>query len=351
MRKRIVFSSLSIILVIIIAVIAFLFWRALEPKPAPVQPPISVATMVAKKQVWPNETKVIGHIAALHGIMLKSDYAGYITKVYIHSGQKVKSGDPLYQINPRGLAKELEAAAAQVARTKFDYEEAQKLYQENVVSQNKLITLKNNYKTAVANYSKVSKLLSLTLVNAPFNGTVGLRILHLGDYVDAGGDLVSMQMHNKYYIEFQLPSHFVNILKVGQVVTFTSSALPGQAFKAKIYAVNNKINQATDLLAARAMIDDPTEQVMTGLIGKVVVKYNLDQQEIVLPQDTLVFTLTGPTVFVVENHRAKQVPVTSGDLRKGNVAITKGVRVGDVVVVSGGFKLKTGVVVRQENHG
>ncbi|MDF1761498.1 MAG: efflux RND transporter periplasmic adaptor subunit [Coxiellaceae bacterium] len=349
MRKRIIISIVVFIVIVIIAVVAYLFWQAMKPKPAAPRAPISVATVVAKKRIWPSETKVIGHIAALHGIMLKSDYAGYLTKVFVKSGQKVKAGQPLYQVNPRGLAKQLDAAAAQVARLKFDYEEAQKLYKENVVSENRLVAARNDYKTAVANYNKIDKVLALTLVTAPFDGTVGLRILHLGDYVPEGGNLVSMQMHNKYYVEFQLPSSFVNVLKVGQTVTFTSQALPGKTFSAKIYAVNNRIDPSTDLLAARAMINDPTEQVMTGLVVKVLVKYHLDQKEIVVPQDTLVFTLVGPTVFVVKDNRVKQVPVTSGDLRKGMVAITSGVKEGDVVVTSGGFKLRTGSVVRQEN--
>ncbi|MDF1795575.1 MAG: efflux RND transporter periplasmic adaptor subunit [Coxiellaceae bacterium] len=349
MRKRIIIAIVVFIVIVIIAVVAFLFWRAMEPKPASPRAPISVTTTVAKKSAWPSEIKVIGHISALHGIMLKSDYAGYLTKVYVKSGQRVKAGQPLYQVNPRGLAKQLDAAAAQMARLKFDYEEAQKLYADNVVSENRLVAARNDYKAAVADYNKVDKVLALTLVTAPFDGTVGLRILHLGDYVPEGGNLVSMQMHNKYYVEFQLPSNFVNILKVGQVVTFTSKALPSKTFNAKIYAVNNRIDPSTDLLGARAMINDPTEQVMTGLVVKVLVKYNLAQKAIVIPQDSLVFTLTGPTVFIVNHNRVKQMPVTSGDLRNGMVAILKGVKVGDVIVTSGGFKLKQGSVVREES--
>jgi len=146
----------------------------------------------------------------------------------------------------------------------------------------------------------------------------------------------------------------------GQTVTIKTDAYPNQDFSGEITAINPKVDVNTRNLQIRATLKNPGHLLLPGMYAKVSVSTGTQQSLVTLPRTAISFTPYGATVYVVnENGKddkgnskliAKQSFVSTGASRGDQIAITKGVNVGDQIVTSGQIKLHNGSPVTINNR-
>lgn len=357
-----------LLLVAALALGKFLQIRALiaaVPKPAPQ----TVSTTQVQKLQWQTQFTAVGTLNPVRGADLSTEVAGLVRTVHFKSGQDVKAGALLVELNADSdiaLLHSAEAAAAQAA-TVLKRDQAQLAVQ--AVSQAQIDADTNDLKAKRAQVEQQAAVVAKKSIRAPFSGRLGITALNPGQYVNAGDKLVTLQTLDPIYADFSLPQQQLAGLAVGQVVNLTVDTFPGQSFTGKINAISPKVDSTTRNVQVEATVSNPKLLLLPGMFANVKIDIGGVQEQLTLPSTAVTYNPYGSTVYVVKEAEppkagspapaanpsgkpqlvAQQVFIETGPTRGDQISIVKGLTAGQVVVSSGQNKLKNGSPVTVDN--
>ena len=179
--------------------------------------------------------KANGKTKAKTSVDLKPEVSGYVEKIYVQEGQRVKKGQLLAKIEDTKYKKDLQAQQHLVERAKGNYEynktvflRKKYLYEKNLISENEFLTAKRNYFTSKneleAEKKKLEKLqiqLEKTKVKSPFDGLLDKKYINTGDYVNQNQKMFYIFQPDSIVVEFFLPQRFFFKVKKGQKIKFS----------------------------------------------------------------------------------------------------------------------------------
>ncbi|MGH8850677.1 MAG: efflux RND transporter periplasmic adaptor subunit [Casimicrobiaceae bacterium] len=318
--------------------------------------PIPSTTVTATKvdyQQWQPQTTAVGTLRAIRGVDVTTEVAGLVRSIHFKSGDEVKTGQLLAQLNADSDLASLHSleAAADLANTV--YERDKELLAAEVLSKAQVDTDAGDLKSKRAQVAQQLALVQKKTIRAPFAGKLGISTVNPGQYMNPADKLVTLQTIDPIYVDFNVPQQQLQQLSVGQKLTLTTDAAPGQTFVGKINAISPKIDLATRNVMIEATIPNAKRELLPGMFASVKVNSGTENRYLTLPQTALTFNPYGDTVFVVKPTDKKdekgnvalnvqQVFVTTGPTRGDQVAILKGLEAGAEVVTSGQVKLKNG---------
>ena len=323
------------------------------------EPLQTVSTTTAGFMDWLPKLEAVGSLQAVHGTDLSAEVAGIVAEIYFHQGDNVKTGTPLLQLRAGDDIAKLESlnATAQLARITYQRNLAQ--FHANVISKQVLDTDKANLDVAIANVAQQQALIDKKLIRAPFPGRLGVRLVDVGQYIEAGTAISTLQALDTLFADFFLPQQALATLKIGQKVTIKTDTYPAQHFTGDIAVINPKVDINTRNVLVRATLNNPEHKLLPGMYATVNVATGLAQRYITLPRTAITFNAYGSTVYRVESSgknekgnprlTAKQSFVTTGDTRGDQVAILKGINAGEMIVTSGQIKLHNGSPIAIDN--
>jgi membrane fusion protein (multidrug efflux system) len=320
--------------------------------------PESVSTMTAAETSWQPTLQGVGTVTAINGANLSSEVSGIVDTINFQSGDNVHAGQVLLTLRPNNDPAVLAQLQATAALDQSNYERDQKQFTADAVSQAQVDSDRATYLAAQAQVQAQQASMAEKVVKAPFAGTIGIRQVDIGQYLAAGTEIVTLQQLNPLFVDFYLPQQALSKIKVGQKVTVSVDAFPGQNFAGSISAINSAIDTATRTVQVRATISNDALILRPGMFATVSIAVGQPQNFITLPQTAITYNPYGDTVFELHNGTghdgkpaliANQTFVELGDTRGDQVAITKGVAAGDTVVTAGQLKLRNGSVVTVDN--
>jgi membrane fusion protein (multidrug efflux system) len=313
-------------------------------------PPSVISTDVARADNWQPTLTAPGSVVAINGVQVNPEIPGTVVKIYFESGQLVKAGQPLVQLDDSADVQDLKNFQAQLKLANITYQRQSKLYITRSAPAAELDSARASMDETRALMQKTQVLIDKKLIKAPFDGKLGIRQVNLGQYVAAGTALVSLQSMDPLYVQFSLPEQDLKSLSVGQPITLTVEAHGTQQFNGKINAINAQVDTETRNILVQGVVPNPQHLLYPGMYANVVVLLPQKTQVITVPQTAVTYNLFGDSVFIVRQDgtdkqgkpilRAFLTYVTTGDRRDNQVAILTGVKAGDVVVTSGQLKLQ-----------
>jgi membrane fusion protein (multidrug efflux system) len=355
---------LAVVVIVVLALggyKAFSIYKQIQQFSAP-KPPINVTVAVVEERSWENRLPAIGSLKAFQGVDLSLEIAGTVKAVQFESGQKVKLGQPLVQLDSdveKGL---LGTAEADLGLAQVDYARGSKLVGDAAISRGEFDKLAATQKKAAATVAQLNAALAKKRILAPFSGTIGIRQVDVGDYLASGTVIATLQDLSSLYADFFMPEQLLPKLAIGQKVQVSVAAYPGSTFEATISAINPKVEDATRNVLIRATLPNPDGKLLPGMFTSLSVILGQDSRELVVPESTITYTLYGNSVYVVvpkkgadgkQENNSKGEPqlaverrfVQTGERRGGFVIISKGLQVGEQVVTGGQLKLDNGANV------
>lgn len=326
-------------------------------------PPQTVAATTATTDEWRQHIQAVGDIQAINGASLSAEVPGTVTAVHFKSGDDVQEGALLIELTSAVDAAHLDAlkATAQLAKLTYDRDLSLQRRQSLAVSQVTVDTDEANLKNANALVAQQQATLNYKFIRAPFAGRLGIVQVSVGQYLAPGTPIVSLQQLDPIHVDFYLPQQSLANIKPGLTVTARTDAFPNHTFTGKITALDSLVDTATRNLKVRATFPNPDRLLLPGMFATVDIDLGEPQRYVTLPKTAIFYNSFGDIVFVVEKQQAqgapegetklvaKQVFVTTGQSRGGQVAIVKGVKEGDMVVTTGQVKLRNGVPVEIDN--
>jgi len=322
-------------------------------------PPQTVSTTVAQTSTWQPTVEALGSFSASQQAALSAEVSGQVTVIHFDSGQKVRAGQTLVELNPAPLKAQLaqfEAAAA-LAATTLKRDEAQLAVQ--AISQSVVDTDKATLKSAQAQVAAQKALIAQKTISAPFPGQLGIRQVNLGQYLAPGTAVVTLQKLDPMEVDFTVPQSQIDLVRVGMKAQIETSAVPGQTFHGIVTAIEPQIDTATRNLKVRARVPNPRDTLLPGAFATVRIGQGEPAQYVTLPNAAITYNPYGATVFIVTDHgkgangksglTVEQRFITTGPTRGDQVAILKGLKAGETVVTAGQLKLRNGSPVTVNN--
>lgn len=321
-------------------------------------PPDAVTTIVAKREIWPSTLDVIGTAQATQGVTVSADLPGTVAKINFESGQPVRVGDVLVELDTRQERAQLAAAEAQRDLARINFNRSKELVKQGVLAQTEYDNTAEAQKSAEAQVGEIQATIDRKIIRAPFTGVLGLRQINLGQYLAAGQAVVPLQSLNPIYVNFGVPQQIAPQVRSGRVLKVTSDDLPGAAFPGRVTAVDSVINEATRNIQVQATLPNPAGKIRPGMFVQVQVVLGASRDVITLPASAINYAPYGDSVFVVTDltdpkgkiyRGVRQQFVKVEGSRGDQVAVVSGVDAGQEVVTSGVFKLRNGAAVTINN--
>lgn len=364
MLRRRMLIMLGVVVLIVLALAgykAFSIYRQIQVFSAP-KPPVSVAVAVAREIPWQDRLPTVGTLRALQGVDLSLEIAGTVTDVQFESGQKVKAGQPIVQLDNAVEVALLGTAQADLGLAQLDYGRGSQLVGSQAISKGEFDRLSAQLQKNKALVNQLKASLAKKHIVAPFNGTIGIRQVDIGDYLASGAVIATLQDLSSLYVDFYLPEQAIPKLAIGQPIQVSVPAYPGQVFPGALKAINPKVENSTRNVLIRATLANPDGKLLPGMFASLQVLLPDPQPHIVIPETAITYTLYGNSVYaVVDKKDANGQPekdahgqpvliaerrfVETGEHRDGLVKVIKGLKDGDQVVSAGQLKLDSGATL------
>jgi len=349
----------AVLVIILIAGVKITQIRGAIAQFSKMRPPAqAVTTTVVKSETWPSLIKAIGSLEAVNGVVLSADLPGVVGQINFESGASAKAGDVLVQISVEQEQALINSAEAKRDLAAITLSRQKELWVKQSASKADYDTAEANYRDMVATVANAQASLNRKTIKAPFDGVLGIRKVQLGQYVNSGDQIVSLQSLDPIRVNFSLPQQALATIHPGSTVQISSDATGEEVFIGVVNAVNSKVDEATRTIQAQATLANTGLRLRPGMFVNVEVKLPDDQAVLPLPATAINYAPYGNSIFVVEDMKDKegktfkgvrQQFVTTGTTRGDLVAVTKGLKAGEEVVTSGVFKLTNGGPVTVNN--
>lgn len=322
--------------------------------------PRATGVEVAKVEVMrlQDDAQAVGTLRSRQSVMLRPEVAGRIRSLGFADGARVRRGQMLVQLDDTLQQAEVSQAQAQLSIARANTKRNQELVAQGFVAQRVLEESAANQQVAEAQLSLVQARLGRMRIVAPFDGTVGLRNVNLGDYVKDGADLVNLEDLSTMLVDFRLPERYQTRLKPGQSVELQLDALPGRRFKARIQALDPLVDANGRSVAVRAELPNADgAQLRPGMFARVTTVFGVNDTALVVPEAAIV--PQGGRQYVIRVVEPSAVPGTAtaalgpdvktvslrqevklGVRRGGKVEVSEGLNEGHTVVVAGHQRLQ-----------
>jgi membrane fusion protein, multidrug efflux system len=318
--------------------------------------PVSVEVAQVKAMPLQDDAQAVGTLRSRQSVSLRPEVAGRIAHIGFADGQRVRKGQLLVQLDDVLQKAELSQAQAQLSIAKANLKRNEELVAQAFVAQRVLDESRAALQVAEAQVALAQARLARMRVLAPFDGTVGLRNINLGEYVKDGADLANLEDTSQLTVDFRLPERYQTRVATGQAVKVALDALPGKTFNARVQAVDPLLDANGRSIAVRAVLPPaPGGELRPGMFARVTTVFATQEAALVVPEEAIV--PQGGKQFVMKLRKegegdgaklvSNRVEVQLGVRRGAQVQIAQGLAEGDTVVVAGQQRLqKDGTPVR-----
>jgi membrane fusion protein (multidrug efflux system) len=323
-----------------LSIASLLSTSVLAADPAPQGLPAEVIRVQAQPIV--HTLQAIGSLQANESIMLRPELTGRIGTVLFREGQQVKEGQTLFTLEASTYEAERQQAQAKQNLSQVEFDQAEQLLSRNLGSRHDRDKALAQLKIDQAEVRLTDTRLEKMSLTAPFSGQVGLRQVAVGDYVSAGQDLVELVDASQIKVQFRIPEQYLAKVKPGQEVRVRLDAYAGESFSGKIYAVAPQVDVRTRSLELRALIANPDGRLRPGLFANIALTLGNNPNALMIPEQAIIPQGKQFFVYRVIDSKIEMIPVALGLRRQGQVEITRGLEVDDVIVTAGQLKLRPG---------
>jgi len=321
-------------------------------------PPISVTVAEAVPDHWNRRIRAIGTLVAYQGVDITTEVSGIVKSIAFASGDKVREGQLLLELDNSTERANLESAQAQFDSDNSQYQRLLKLKDQSFVTSNDIDTQASLVNVSAARVRVAENALAKKRIYAPFTGELGISQVDIGEYVAPGQNIVTLVSLDRLYLDFTLPEDNFNDLETNQSISFRVRSYPARSFDARVETWNPELDADTRNVRVRAMVDNRKRLLAPGMFADMQLRSKRTIPVLRVPETSIFYNIYGEAVYVLEaageelaegdaptEYRlaARQVKVAYRN--DGQAGIIEGIEAGDQVVTAGQLKLYPGLRV------
>ncbi|MES2524264.1 MAG: efflux RND transporter periplasmic adaptor subunit [Gemmatimonadota bacterium] len=306
-----------------------------------------------------------GTLYGLHETGLYARANGYVKRVRVDMGSRVRAGDTLAVVETPEIDQELRQARATLAQVEASGQLARltlarwrSLVEQKVATQQELDEKQAAFNVseasadaARANVERLTTLTRFGSIIAPFSGVVTARNVDMGALVAPGvgtntRPLFSLAQMDRMRVVTSVPQSIAASVREGQEAEILVQELGNAAFKGRVTRTSRSLDLTTRTLLTEIQLDNANGRLMPGMFAQVRLTLPRVSRTLLIPSNTLMTRAEGPQVAVVRDGRVRILPVTLGRDYGAQIEVLTGVTPDDRLVVNPGDDMVEGVAVR-----
>lgn len=292
------------------------------------------------------QIEAVGSLRSNESVIIRPEIAGRVSEILFEEGHSVGRGTPLLRLDSSIARAQVEQMNAALGLSKVNFERAQELMKKGAGSQRAYDEALAKMRADEASLALAQATLDKMTLVAPFDGTLGLRKVSLGDYVTPGQDIVNIESIETLKVDFRVSEIYAVQLKVGQSISITLDAIPGATFDGEVYAIDpaHDPNGRAVILRARTVNKDGL--LRPGMFARVALILEAGKEGILVPETSIVPMGQEQFVFVLDEGKVRLTKLKTGQRRGGLVEVARGLEMTSVIVTEGALKLRDGMSVK-----
>lgn len=320
-------------------------------------PPEAVAEAQVQTQTWERTIEAVGTVASVRSVEIRNEVPGVVEAIHFDSGQRVEKDAPLVALDAARERSQIAAARARLENARSTYSRSRRLVEQGAFARAQLEEAQAAYEIARGELAALEASLAQKIVRAPFAGRLGIRAISVGQFLEPGTRIATLDAVGEAFVDFSLPQERVAEARPGMAVRVHLRG-GGKAPRAgEVVAVDPAVDPVTRALRLRAHVPDPDERLLPGMFVDVEAVLPEPIEVVAVPRTAIVYAPYGNSVFLIEEKAAdapgmretpdgrkvwiaRQQFVRTGAERGDFVQILEGLRPGQRVVSAGAFKLR-----------
>jgi membrane fusion protein, multidrug efflux system len=307
--------------------------------------PIPVNVVEIRPERLENNLSVTGTIIPNESVNLRSEISGLVNKITFNEGQFVKKGTPLLYLNDDELNAQYQRL--DFTRKLFQSQEnrQKQLLAKEAISQEEYDIVLNQFNTNLSDIKLVEAQLTKTVIRAPFDGVLGLRMISEGSVIGPSDVIANIVNIDPIKIEFSIPERYANQVKVGSKIIFSNES-EAVDVEGTVYAYEPTIDTGTRTLKIRAQSPNRERKFLPGMFVRIKYILGVEENALMVPAESVIPELAGYKVFVVNKEsNIEERKVTIGTRTESFVQIVDGLKEGELVLSTGVLQVRTGMPV------
>ena len=307
-----------------------------------------------------------GSLRAINQAAVKAKVAGEVREVLVREGESVKAGQVLVRMDASEYQARQEQAkgALMAARGQLDIaaktrDNNKALLAKGFISQNAFDNAESQYRIALANVDSAKgaldvaqKSLGDTVIRAPISGLVSSRTIQPGEKVSADNRLLDVVDLHQMEMEAAVPTTDILNIRLGRDVQMTVEGL-STPLAGKVARINPSTQAGSRSILVYIQVDNPQGALRVGMFGEAQLTLAKKSGVLTVPQSAVQTNAGNNSVYVIENGKLEQKPVTLGirgnDGEGAAVEVINGLYDGAHIVKSNLGNLRAGTLVRFAN--
>src|SRR5580698_5860036 len=209
------------------------------------QPAVVVTAMKVARQEWQPQLNAVVSLRGIRGVDVTTENAGLVREKRFKSGDEIKSGAVLVQLNADSDLAQLASlkAAADLAQVTLTRDRVQ--LAAEAISQAQVDSDEADLKSKRAQADSQQATIDKKTIRAPFAGRLGITLVNPGQYLNPGDKVATLQTIDPIFMDFNLPQLQISQVSLGQTVGVLSDAYLGQTFGGKVTSIDAKVDTTT----------------------------------------------------------------------------------------------------------
>lgn len=303
--------------------------------------------VIAQEVVLEREAErieALGTARAMASATIFSEASGEVERVAFAAGDRVEAGDVLLQLEADEERLDVRLSQVAVREAEQLLARYRRIEDTGAISDSQIDEAVTALEAAEIQLEQAQVALDRRTVRAPFDGYVGLTNIDAGARITSTTEITELDNRTILYVDFNPPEQVFGRIEVGDVVQAEPFAGPTRSYDARIINVDSRINPAARTFTVRASLDNGQDELRPGMSFSVKFEIVSDAWPVV-PEAAISWGSDGAYVWIIQDGRARQKPITLVQRRQGTVLVSGDLGEGDFVVAEGVQRMRDGVLV------
>jgi membrane fusion protein (multidrug efflux system) len=312
--------------------------------------PVGIVVRAVTKAHETIRIQVVGTARALRSATLHPATAGEITGIHFTADQLVKSGRILLELDSEAEQLVVDLARVRLGDAGRRFKRLARLKSSGAVSNSSHDDALSALEAARIELKQAEVALGDRHVVAPFSGRIGLTELDVGDRVDTGIAIASLDQRDVLLVRFEVPEALLGRIKKGDRVSASPWSDRDMTRVGDVFDVGSRINEKTRTFAVRAKLDNPDDALRPGMSFRVTSDV-VGALYPVVPEIAVQWGGDGSFIWVVKDGKARQTRATIVQRQEANILVDADLAPGDQVVIEGFHRMREGRAVAPVDAG
>lgn len=318
-----------------------------------------VKTMKAEPMNFTNKLSLPGVLKPKEEVMISAKASGAVRSLHGELGSSIKKDqllckidDTLFQIQFNKAATALNMEKIKVENAEKTYERMKSLYENQTIAQAEYEEAENQYRMAKEllalaqnDYNLAEENLAYTNIYSPISGTVSMKDVAVGENIGPGKNLFTIVDVSSLYLEAGVSEKDIGLVKVGQRVAMKVDALKGESPVGKITSIGPVPIEPAKTYPIKVLVDNRNNQLKAGMFATIEIVTENKKEVVGVPKEAVIQENGKSYIFIKQEEKAVKKQVSTGMDIDGYIEISKGIQIGEEIIVVGQEKLVDGAVI------